>query len=59
MLKGLARAAVVMAASIGLAASSLAQGAYPSKQITLVVPYAAGGPSDSIARLTKVDPARN
>ena len=40
-----------MAASIGLAASALAQGAYPSKQITLVVPYAAGGPSDSIARL--------
>jgi tripartite-type tricarboxylate transporter receptor subunit TctC len=51
VVKGLVRAAVVMTASIGLAAASLAQGAYPSKQITLVVPYAAGGPSDSIARL--------
>src|SRR5688500_9108112 len=28
-----------------------AQAAYPSKSITLIVPYAAGGPTDSIARI--------
>lgn len=45
------RAAMALSAFILLAVAALAQGAYPSKQIALVVPYAAGGPSDSIARL--------
>jgi tripartite-type tricarboxylate transporter receptor subunit TctC len=34
-----------------LAGSALAQEVYPSKSITLVVPAAAGGPTDTVARL--------
>lgn len=41
-------AALASAAAPGLAG---AQGAYPERPITLVVPYAAGGPTDAAARL--------
>lgn len=42
---GLATASVVL-----LAAAGAARGEFPDKPVTLVVPFAAGGPSDKIAR---------
>ncbi|WP_370660541.1 tripartite tricarboxylate transporter substrate binding protein BugD [Massilia soli] len=42
--------AAVFAALFGSAALAHAQ-AYPSKTITMVVPFAAGGPTDTVARL--------
>jgi tripartite-type tricarboxylate transporter receptor subunit TctC len=38
-------------AALTLAAATLAQGAYPDKQVTLVVPFAAGGFTDTVGRL--------
>eukprot|EP01031_Cornospumella_fuschlensis_P002820 gene2820-3530_t len=46
-------ALALAAAALGLCATTqpaLAQGSYPNKPITLVVPYPAGGLSDVIAR---------
>ncbi len=41
---------MIAAATAALAAPAFAQG-YPVKPLTIIVPYAAGGPSDSIARI--------
>jgi tripartite-type tricarboxylate transporter receptor subunit TctC len=53
------RVQFTLAATLGLVATlatvfsgpSVAQGAYPNRPITLLVPAAAGGPSDTVARL--------
>ena len=42
---------VVACASMLLAAAAAAQTAFPTKPITLIVPAAAGGPTDTVARL--------
>jgi len=43
--------AVALAASTTLLGTALAQGAYPSRQISVVVSYPPGGDTDAIARL--------
>jgi len=39
-----------LAATLGVASTGIAQG-FPSKPVTLVVPFAAGGPTDTLARI--------
>lgn len=43
--------AIVAAASILASSSAMAQGNFPTKPITIIVPAAAGGPTDTVARL--------
>jgi tripartite-type tricarboxylate transporter receptor subunit TctC len=44
-------AAACLTAAAVLPGSAMAQGSYPDRSITIIVPAAAGGPSDTVARL--------
>lgn len=47
------KATATIAFALALAGSSaFAQGSYPNKPITMLVPFAAGGPTDTVARVT-------
>lgn len=49
-LKNLSRRTLLIASALLLAGTAAAQEAYPARSIKLVVPYAAGGPADLLAR---------
>ncbi|WP_203077349.1 tripartite tricarboxylate transporter substrate-binding protein [Falsiroseomonas ponticola] len=45
------RALMGLAAAAMLSAPALAQAPYPSRPITMIIPFAAGGPTDTVGRL--------
>src|ERR687894_1815935 len=50
--------ALAIAAVAGLAATGAQAQGYPTRPITMIVPFAAGGPSDVIARIVSDDMSR-
>lgn len=44
-------ATATAAVALGLSGQALAQANYPAKTITVIVPFAAGGPTDALARI--------
>jgi tripartite-type tricarboxylate transporter receptor subunit TctC len=44
------RTGALLAAALVLASSAVSAQTYPSRQITLIVPFAAGGSNDVVAR---------
>src|SRR5690242_9907710 len=51
--------AVALAAVSLIAGSALGQAAFPSRPITLIVPFAAGGPTDTVGRVLAEAMGRN
>ena len=49
---------LAVGACLAMAASAHAQGAFPARAVTLVVPFPAGGPSDALARAVAQPMAR-
>ncbi len=54
-----ATTALVGALALAAADPALAQQAYPDRPVTLVVPFAAGGPTDVVARMMSVPMAKS
>lgn len=46
------RRSLLALGAAGLAAPALGQGGFPSRTINIIVPFAAGGPTDTVTRLT-------
>ena len=42
---------LLLGAAFALATTAMAQD-YPTRQVTMIVPYAAGGPTDTVARFS-------
>lgn len=58
MAKSIWSMATILAVTLGISGAAHAQGSYPAKPITMIVPFAAGGSSDVIARLVGEEMAR-